>query len=441
MFIYAVITVLAAADAFYWWWADRRLRPMRRAGPWRGILAVLVGGQLLVLAWWMFLPWTLRGLGGTFWIPVTAWLYTWHLLVLPATVICVLLGYGGLGVVTGVQRLLGANRVSRRTGEPIHAGLGARGDDSDSPARAAPSEHPLHPVTGPATVYPSRRQLLGAAAALVPQVVLGGSLMVAAAQAGRLRVRRFSLAFANLPRALDGLTIAHLSDTHAGRFVREPQLERIAQATLDLNPDLVVFTGDLIDFNLADLPPAVSILRQLGHRLPMALCVGNHDLFENAREFRRRLRSAEIPLLADEKHSFTFRGQRLDVLGLDWGTPANPRDDALRAHMERTLSQHAPSTFSLLLAHHPHAYDRAAPAGVPLTLAGHTHGGQLMLTDSIGAGRAFRYWSGLYEGPVGTAGGGAASNSKLIVSNGAGNWFPVRINAPAEIVHITLRSA
>jgi predicted MPP superfamily phosphohydrolase len=85
-----------------------------------------------------------------------------------------------------------------------------------------------------------------------------------------------------------------------------------------------------------------------------------------------------------------------------------------------------------LLAHHPHSFDAAAQAGFPLILSGHTHGGQIMLTSQVGLGRVrFRYTSGLYEKP----------GSKLIVNNGLGNWFPLRINAPAELVHITLNSA
>ncbi len=50
----------------------------------------------------------------------------------------------------------------------------------------------------------------------------------------------------------------------------------------------------------------------------------------------------------------------------------------------------------------------------------------------LGAGSAmFRYWSGLYQ-----------NNSRaVVVSNGTGNWFPVRMNAPAEIIHLTLRRA
>ena len=54
-----------------------------------------------------------------------------------------------------------------------------------------------------------------------------------------------------------------------------------------------------------------------------------------------------------------------------------------------------------------------------------------MLTEHVGAGPLlFKYWSGLCRtGP-----------SALAVSNGVGNWFPLRINAPAEILHLTLRT-
>src|SRR2546421_5506017 len=101
--------------------------------------------------------------------------------------------------------------------------------------------------------------------------------------------------------------------------------------------------------------------------------------------------------------------------------------------MQRVCALRNRDQFQILLAHHPHAFDPAAAAGIPLTLSGHTHGGQLMLNERLGAGPVmFRYWSGLYRKPDGNA---------LFVSNGVGNWFPLRLHAPAEIVHLTLRSA
>ncbi len=95
----------------------------------------------------------------------------------------------------------------------------------------------------------------------------------------------------------------------------------------------------------------------------------------------------------------------------------------------RLLEEREPGDFTILLAHHPEAFDAAARANIPLTLAGHTHGGQLMLAPRFGFGPWFyRYWSGVYQ----------KGSSQLVVSNGTGNWFPLRIGAPAEIIHLTL---
>ncbi len=96
--------------------------------------------------------------------------------------------------------------------------------------------------------------------------------------------------------------------------------------------------------------------------------------------------------------------------------------------MLELLAQRQTDAFPILLAHHPHAFDYAKD--VPLTLAGHTHGGQLMVTKNFGFGPAlYRYWSGLYR----------KKDRALVVSNGTGNWFPLRTRAPAEIIHLTLR--
>jgi predicted MPP superfamily phosphohydrolase len=95
--------------------------------------------------------------------------------------------------------------------------------------------------------------------------------------------------------------------------------------------------------------------------------------------------------------------------------------------MRREIDEHA---FPIVLAHHPHAFDHAE--GFPLMLAGHTHGGQIMLNETTGFGPwLFRYWSGLYR----------REGRTLFVSNGTGNWFPIRVNAPAELVQLTLRQA
>src|SRR5262249_56512246 len=142
----------------------------------------------------------------------------------------------------------------------------------------------------------------------------------------------------------------------------------------------------------------------------------------------RRVR-ARVPLLVNESRVVPIRGHLVQLLGLPW----NRDEDLIARSIQELARQVAPGAFPILLAHHPHAFDAAAAAGIPLTVSGHTHGGQLMLTDTIGFGPLlYRYWSGLYRKPE-------HNGVSLVVSNGVGNWFPVRTRAPAEIIHLHLR--
>jgi predicted MPP superfamily phosphohydrolase len=139
--------------------------------------------------------------------------------------------------------------------------------------------------------------------------------------------------------------------------------------------------------------------------------------------FRKEVRAAGHTLLVDDSRVVSVRGRDVQILGARW-TRGDTRSDAGRRMRAMVL----PGAFPILLAHHPHVFDGAE--GIPLTLSGHTHGGGIMLNERLGAGPVmFRYWSGLYRREART----------LVVSNGAGNWFPLRVHAPAEIARLTLR--
>ena len=277
----------------------------------------------------------------------------------------------------------------------------------------------------------TRRDFLRFSGAILPPVFTFGLTGIAMAQLNNFRVRRFVLPIVDLPRELDGMTIAQVSDMHVGRFTKGEILEKTVQAVNEKRADLVLLTGDLINDALADLDTGLELVRRMESRFGIAIIEGNHDLIENPREFETRVRASGIPFLLDESMIVDVRGFSVQLLGTRWPrVHGQGRDAAIRADVNKLLTQCEPNAFPILLAHHPHAFDAAAEAGVPLTLSGHTHGGQLMLNEQLGFGPAmFRYWSGLYE----------RGTSKLIVSNGVGNWYPLRMNAPAEIVHLTLR--
>ncbi len=255
-------------------------------------------------------------------------------------------------------------------------------------------------------------------------------LSLAAAGVGELqldgfRVRRMDVRLADLPPALEGLTIAHVSDTHVGRFTKGAVLERIVEETNRLEADVVALTGDLINDSIRALPAALEMVRGLRARVAVVACEGNHDLIDSAASFYRAAERGGLPLLRGESAMLTIRGQHVQVLGLSWSR--NERQ--MREDARALLAKREERAWALMLAHHPHAWD--ACAGVPLTLSGHTHGGQLMFGGTGFGPWLYRYWSGLY----------VRERGALVVSNGTGNWFPVRCGAPAEIVHLTLRRA
>ena len=277
----------------------------------------------------------------------------------------------------------------------------------------------------------NRREFLRFAGAMLPPVFTLSLTGIAMAQLNNIRVRRFVLTIPELPKELDGTTIAQVSDMHVGRFTNGKVLQKMVRMVNEMRADLVLLTGDLINDALADLDTGLELTRALEARFGLAIIEGNHDLIENPAEFERRVRASGIPFLLDESAIVDVRGFPVQLLGLSWTRVHDQgRDAAIASAVKKLLEQREAGAFPILMAHHPHAFDAAAEAGLPLTLSGHTHGGQLMLNEQLGFGPAlFHYWSGLYT----------RDQSKLIVSNGVGNWFPLRVNAPAEIVHLTLR--
>lgn len=327
-------------------------------------------------------------------------LFIWHMIVLPLVLVA--------GVVLlPVLAIAAAVRLTHRTGAK-----------RDLVRRRANGSGGL-----------TRRQFLGFTCAVAPPLLNISLATIAMRQLQQFRVRRFVVPLADLPRELHGLSIAQVSDMHVGRFTSGRVLREIVHAVNDLRADLVLLTGDLINDALADLAHGFDLVRAMKGRFGLYLIEGNHDLIENPSEFERRTKDSGIPFLLDQSQIVTIRGVPLQLLGLSWTRAHQDRDLAIAAAVRRLASQRAPDVFPILLAHHPHAFDAAAELGIPLTLSGHTHGGQLMLNEQVGFGPAlFRYWSGLYH----------RGDSKLIVSNGVGNWFPLRVRAPAELVHITL---
>jgi predicted MPP superfamily phosphohydrolase len=399
-----ILASVLAADVLWWWRADRRARRWPRALGWRLVIGLFVGGQIALVLWSLSGRVPAASSLGRPPQPLSAAAYLWHLLLLPA----------GWLLVAAAGMLFGAWRWGRRLAGWIAPRRGAAGTEAGG-TPALPGE------------TASRRRFLGMVTTATPVLLTGAGVAYSRRQVREFRVRPIGVGLPGLPPELDGLRIALVADLHVGTFTTGQTVKRVVEETSRLDADLVLLPGDLINSALADLSDALDAVANMQSRAGAYLCVGNHDLIEDGAEFVRRVR-ARAPLLVNESRVVAVRGRPVQLLGLPWSSD----ETRIATSVRQLAGQVVPGAFPILLAHHPHAFDAAAAAGIPLTVSGHTHGGQLMLGEAVGFGPLlYRYWSGLYRKPGGES---------LVVSNGVGNWFPLRVGALAEIIDLTLRS-
>lgn len=254
--------------------------------------------------------------------------------------------------------------------------------------------------------------------------LLGGRLSKAHAEKGII-AREFEIPLAGWPKAFDGLRIGHLTDIHYGDLMKVEQ----AIAAIDLlaaqKPDIVCFTGDMIDLHCAGAEPIFAALAAVNAPLGAFMVMGNHDYLDDGEMVRAMTRAAGVKVLDETVERFERDGEELRVAGIDW-------DRTVKTLRER-VKVVAPEKPHLLLAHNPKAFLSASEEGIPLTIAGHTHGGQIARPGkpNVNLAVAHRLSAGLYK----------RGESALFVSVGVGAWFPLRIHCPAEVVVLVPRAA
>ncbi|HET7790952.1 MAG TPA: metallophosphoesterase [Gemmatimonadales bacterium] len=244
-------------------------------------------------------------------------------------------------------------------------------------------------------------------------------------------VTRRALFFPELPPGLDGLTILHLSDLHAGLHMEEDKMQEVAALANRLKPELILQTGDMIDYDPRYIPRFVRAFRDLSAPLGVVTVFGNHDYYTGETLVARGVRDAGEVFIKDGVHVVSRGGAELALLGID--DPHNWRtDDPQTEAVDASLSAAPGNLFRILLAHRPGAFDTARVRGIPLTLAGHIHGGQIYLpVVGISAGSLItKYVMGHF----------VRNGSQLYVSRGIGVvGVPIRIFCPPEIELFTLR--
>ena len=261
-----------------------------------------------------------------------------------------------------------------------------------------------------------------------------------------LSIKSIELEFSTLPKEFDDYKIVHISDIHLGSFVHSKKLLTKVQAEIEIiNPDLVLFTGDLVNNFSYELDGWDTIFNKINNTGNSFSILGNHDYgnysnWKSESDKRNNFISLTeshtnlgFKLLRNESALIAAGTDSIYIIGVEnWGHPPFPQ----YANLEQALLGIPENTFKILLTHDP-AHWEAKVAGkknIELTLSGHSHGLQL---GFVKAGIPFslsyltrKNWGGLYK----------SNSNYLYVNTGLGTvGIPWRIDMPAEITVITLK--
>lgn len=239
---------------------------------------------------------------------------------------------------------------------------------------------------------------------------------------------------AGLPAALQGFTVAQISDVHVGPTIRHGYLQRIVRKVNTLGADMVAITGDLVDGRVHDLSEHVAPLAALRSRHGTFFVTGNHEYYSGVHAWIGELGRLGVRVLLNEhvvlQHGSGAAQAPVVVAGVaDFG--AHAFEPAHRSDPVRALAGAPACGMRLLLAHQPRSAAAAAAAGFQLQLSGHTHGGQFF---------PWNFFVPLQQ-PF-TAGLHRLRGLWVYTSRGTGYWGPPkRFGAPSEITRLRLVAA
>ncbi len=249
-----------------------------------------------------------------------------------------------------------------------------------------------------------------------------------------------------LPKAFEGYRITHVSDLQSEYFGK--QQCNLIEKVKESQPDLIVYTGDLLDRNHTDFDAARTAMEGLLQIAPVFYVNGNHEMAveENVMNaFYDELASMGVTVLFDCKAAVSKDGASIWLLGLSehtvFGCKDFVRDNSAPLDMEvfeealsALRSQAEADAFTILLAHEPQYLQAYGKAGFDMAFAGHAHGGQIRLpfTDGLfapGQGVLPKLTSGVHQWEKMT----------LFISRGLGNsTFPFRVFNRPEIVSVKM---
>ena len=255
-----------------------------------------------------------------------------------------------------------------------------------------------------------------------------------------LELKHITFTSPDLPPYFDGYRLVQITDFHLGSFPPGNDfVQKVVDATNNEEPDMILFTGDLVNNQASEVEPYLKTLGQLHAQDGIYSIWGNHDYCEYGNNHsigalkrnRRMLYGYQESLgwhqLMNEHHVVSHGMSSIAVIGVE--NPGQP-PFTNRSNLKKAMKGVDPDMFKILLSHDPHHWRREVVGKkIQLTLAGHTHAGQLKIGKWTPARLAFKEWGGAYR----------IGEQMLYVASGIGGSFPFRLGAWPELTVVTLK--
>ena len=262
-----------------------------------------------------------------------------------------------------------------------------------------------------------------------------------------IRTNEITVEIENLPDSFDGTRLVQFSDFHSGSFSSGSSFpKKLVDHINSLNPDAVLFTGDIVNRRSSELKPFIHVLSGLEAPRGVYAILGNHDYGDyfdwpspeakarNMRQLYAYMDSMGWNLLDNRTAMLRNGSDSIAIIGVEnVGDPPFPTYGNLAKAYPGDLSD---SVTKILMSHNPAHWtsdiEKHPECDIPLTLSGHTHAMQIELFGLSPVSFRYPKWGGLYSSTDG--------RRRLYVNIGVGEVaFPARIGATPEVTLITLR--
>lgn len=237
-----------------------------------------------------------------------------------------------------------------------------------------------------------------------------------------------------IPNNFDKFKILQVSDLHNKEFGKNQ--EKLVNLTKEINPDIIVVTGDAIDSRRTNMDIAIDYLSQVAKIYPTYYVTGNHERrISDYNKFEESLIKSKVKVLNNQFENIKIGNEEISLIGMkDISFITSDDKSAEYLSILNNIKKETNNNFTILLSHRPDIIEVYSKANVDLVFTGHAHGGQIRLpfTDGLFApnqGLLPKYTSGKFK----------EDNTEMIVSRGLGNsLFPFRIFNRPELIVTTL---